>query len=112
VSQPARRRAVVAAVLALLCVPVVVVAVRVVQVHDQGWEWRLSPTAAPPKLSWHHRDYRRAAARAARPAGAVEIGRTPGGGRVLEEGAGPGTPTALFVDTGHEVFAYGLMGGP
>jgi hypothetical protein len=117
VSRPLRRR-LAAAVLALTCVAAVALAVRVVQVHQQGWEWRLTPSAAPPRLTWHGRDYRREDIEPSQgqPYETVAVtevlGRTPGGGLVRQDIETEGTPTVLYVETARRLITYTLMGGP
>lgn len=73
--------------LALLLVAVTVVAVaavcavRTYRVHEAGWEWRLTPSAAPPKVHFAGRDYERGSLDGAHPPlSYVRQGTTPGGG--------------------------------
>jgi hypothetical protein len=86
-------------------------AVRVVYVHDKTWEYRLFPSATPPKVGYLDRDYTRGNDLTRVEAGLVRSGQTMGGGIIY---APTGTRTATVIDVvdGHRVVKYGLMGGP
>jgi hypothetical protein len=66
-------------VIALLVVCVAVPLVRLFQVHDEGWEWRLTPSAAPPRLLFGERSYLRYPHTTPIPSGETAHGKTPGG---------------------------------
>lgn len=106
------RRALLAGVF-LAIVGVVVVGGRATEVHSYGWEWTLSPSAAPPKIHFEGRDYDRGG----KPSGglppdAVLKGETLGGGQIFTSGSASGTSTLVYVKDGRAVHVYGLMGGP
>jgi len=86
------------------------VLVRLYQVHEQGWEWRLSPSAAPPKVHYNGRDYDRGGKQAS-PSTAIVRGRTPGDG-VIFASRSAGTPVVIWVRADGTTYGYGLMGGP
>lgn len=89
----------------------VVVAVLVTQVHQHFGEWRLRPSATPPKLPFAGREYRRATTVPAIPPGEVRLEHTAGG-----ELYGPpdrdDDPTLLELRTPDGVTQYALVGGP
>ena len=89
-----------------------IAAFRLVQVHSQGWEWRLSPSAAPPRISFDHRSYLRSTRPRAIPAGEVRRGSTPGGGTIFADKDTQVTDTIVWVVTAQQTFAYALQGGP
>jgi hypothetical protein len=97
--------------IALLVVCVGLPLVRVYQVHDQGWEWRLTPSAAPPRLVFDGRSYLRGQHITRIPSGETAQGDTPGGGRIFAD-TDPRTDTVLFVRAGRHTFDYELQGGP
>jgi hypothetical protein len=100
-------------VLAVVVIVAGVVVVRLVQVHQETWEWRLTPSATPPKLHVLSRDYRREDRYQAPPAAATWLGGgTPGGALVLGETVRSLPPTVIWVKS-HQAFeVYTLMGGP
>ncbi|MGN6612349.1 MAG: hypothetical protein ACTHLJ_11285 [Angustibacter sp.] len=104
-----RRLVVVAGVVAVVAL---VLVGRLVAVHRETWDWRLTPAATPAKLHHDGRDSKRSAPPLSRPEGLHEVGRTEGGGVVLSTATGPGTPTVLYVQVGSELTGYALMGGP
>lgn len=102
--------------LALLVAAVVVAgaavcAVRMYRVHAAGWEWRLTPSAAPPKVHFAGRDYERGGDGVHVPRAYSRQGTTPGGG-VVYGPAGSRTHVIIYVRDGQESFEYALMGGP
>lgn len=89
------------------------VAVHLRRVHDVGWEYRWTPSAAPPRISFEGRHYLRGSRQRALPPGEVPLGRTPGGG-VIYGSAGPHQDAFIGVDvvwSGH-ITGYALSGGP
>jgi hypothetical protein len=96
---------------ALLVVCVGLPLVRLYQVHDQGWEWRLTPSAAPPRLLFDGRSYLRGGPVAQMPTGEVGHGDTPGGGMLFAD-SDPRTDTVIFVKTDGQTYDYELQGGP
>lgn len=87
--------------------------VRLDRVHDYGWELTLFPSAAPPKIRFEGRDYRRGGEEPGGvPRGHQPQGETLGGGEIYESSTAEGTSTLIFVKDGSRVLAYGLMGGP
>jgi len=84
------------------------------RVHSEGWEWRLTPSAAPPKVHLMGRDYSRDD-QEPMPPGLVNRGTTPGGGSIFTEAVSPthsGVYFSVFVKDGSLAFRYSLMGGP
>ena len=89
-----------------------VCAVRTYRVHEAGWEWRLTSSAAPPKVHFAGRDYERGSLDGAHPPlSYVRQGTTPGGG-VIYAPPGPYTHVVITVRDGRRSFEYALMGGP
>ena len=103
----ARRWAAGLAALAVVLVGVVV-AVLVTQVHQHFGEWRLRPSASPPKLLFGGREYRRATTVPGVPPGEVRLQPMAGG-----ELYGPSDhPTVVELKTPDRVTRYALVGGP
>ena len=86
-------------------------AARVVYVHDKTWEYRVFPSATPPKVGYDDRDYTRGRSLPRIVVGLVRSGETMGGG-VIYVPTGSGTATVVVVVDGHHVVEYSLMGGP
>lgn len=87
--------------------------IRAAEVHRYGWEWTLSPSAAPPKVHFEGRDYDRGGRRSGElPGDAVRAGETLGGGQIFKTGRASGTSTLIYIEDGRSVYVYGLMGGP
>jgi hypothetical protein len=99
------------AVVVWLVVCVGVPLMRLYQVHEEGWEWRLTPSAAPPRLLFDGRSYLRGSAISHVPTGEVRHGSTPGGGALLAD-KDPRTDTVVFVVAGQQTVEYSLQGGP
>jgi hypothetical protein len=87
------------------------VALQIRHVHAAGWEWRLTPSAAPPKLTFSGRDYRRGD-ESSLPADHIERGETPGGGVIYTQRTGQEPFIVVYVHDGREAWTYALMGGP
>ena len=101
------------AVLLALALGIGYVGVHLRHVHDLGWEYRWTPSAAPPRISFEGRHYLRGGVESGLPAGEVPLGRTPGGG-VIYGPSGPHPNAFIGVDvmaSGH-VTGYALSGGP
>lgn len=82
------------------------------QVHDDGWEWRLWRSDAPPRVRYDDRDYSRGAQTSPPEDLTLSVkGRTPGGGEILDTDS-PGTTTLIWVRDGGTTWIYGLLGGP
>ncbi len=83
------------------------------RVHDAGWEWRLTPSAAPPKVHFAGRDYERGSLDGVHlpPPSYSRQGTTPGGGVIYAPDSGF-THVVIIVRDGQRSFEYGLMGGP
>jgi hypothetical protein len=94
----------------LVCAAIVMF--RLVRVHSQGWEWRLSPSAAPPRISFDGRSYLRSAPSSPIPAGDIRRGSTPGGGVIFADRDTQLTDTVVWVVTDQQIFVYELQGGP
>ena len=107
------RGSVVTVVLLAVMSGLVYVAVHLRHVHDVGWEYRWNPSAAPPRISFEGRHYLRGSAESALPAGAVPLGRTPGGGVIyVLPGPHPTAPIGVEVVAHGHVTGYALSGGP
>lgn len=106
-------RRVVAGGLVCVALAALLVAGRLVWVHDRTWEWTLRPSATPPKVVVFDRDYRRSdTVDDVVPADAVRVARTPGGGVVLAQQPRPYVPTVVWVRGPGGTRSYALMGGP
>jgi hypothetical protein len=111
-SSRARRIAVwLAVALVALVALLAALAARVIYVHDKTWEYRLFPSATPPKVGYHDRDYSRGSDLPRVEAGLVRSGETMGGG-VIYAPTGSRTATVIDVVDGQHVVEYSLMGGP
>jgi hypothetical protein len=107
--------------LALTAVVVVLLVVKVVRVHQETGEFRLTPSAAPSEIHAYGRTYHRGRSGPATsvPSGVQELGATAGGGElfgprhIATQGA-PRTvvPTVLWVRVGGTLWTYALSGGP
>ena len=94
-------------------VAVVALGARLSEVHSYGWEWTLTPSAAPPKIEFEGRAYDRGGEESGGvPRDSVLRGETLGGGQIFKSGGETGTSTLVFVKDGPRVYVYGLMGGP
>lgn len=81
--------------------------------HAEGWEWTLTPSAAPPKIRFEDRDYSRGGEQPdGLPDDVVPVGETPGGGQIFTSAYASGTSTLVYVEDGDSVYVYGLIGGP
>ena len=98
-------------VITLLVVCVAVPLVRLYQVHDEGWEWRLTPSAAPPRLLFDGRSYLRGPHSIPVPSADTAHGETPGGGTIFADDD-PRTDTVIWVRAGSRIYDYELQGGP
>ena len=107
----ARVRWAATSVLLVVLVLVAGLGVRVWLVHDQTWDWRLNPKAAPAKVVYEGRDYRPGGDVARLENGVERDGRTSGGGIIY---ATPGdlTSMVIYVIDGDRIVEYVVMGGP
>jgi hypothetical protein len=97
----------------VLGVSVLSLGVRVTAVHGYGWDWALTPSAAPPKIELDGRDYNRGGEQPGGvPIDSVLRGETLGGGQIFKPGRATATSTIVYVKDGQRVYLYGLMGGP
>lgn len=103
-------------VAALIVVGIVALSlgVRVFQVHDETWEWRLQASATPPKVRFEDRDYRRdeVPPSPAPAAGATELGVTSAGTPLYGMSNGSYAPGGVYAKTAHGFVSYSLLGGP
>lgn len=107
------RSSVVTLVLLALVSGLLYVAVHLRHVHDASWEYRWTPSAAPPKISFQGRDYHRGSRESALPAGEVPLGRTAGGGVIYgPPGPHPNAFTGVDVVANGHLTGYALSGGP
>ncbi|NHC15736.1 hypothetical protein [Motilibacter deserti] len=99
----------------LVTVPLLVlvagVLLRLEQVHQETWEWRLTHSATPPKLHVFDRDYRRMGPEPV-PPGAALLATAPGGAEVFSKRLPAYVPTVLWAAADGRTVAYQLMGGP
>jgi hypothetical protein len=110
---PAIRRSLLRVSVLLASAGVVVLGARATEIHGYGWEWTLSPSAAPPKIHFEGRDYDRGGKQSGGvPADAAPTGETLGGGQIFKTRRTAGTSTLIYVKDGRSVYVYGLMGGP
>ena len=110
-STTARRLTV--AVVALLVLLVVVGVTRVAQVHADTWEWRLVPSAAPPRIQLEGRHYLRGSAGVRLDPQWTVAGHTEGGAAIYVGERVPGAaPTVVDIVDGGTVWGYALSGGP
>ncbi|WP_328292572.1 hypothetical protein OG218_07460 [Kineococcus sp. NBC_00420] len=88
--------------------------VRVFQVHDQTWEWRLRASATPPKIRFDDRDYRRdeGPPSPASASGATELGVTSAGTHLYGVSNGSYAPVGVYAKTARGFVSYSLLGGP
>ncbi len=89
------------------------VGVHLRHVHDVSWEYRWSPSAAPPRIAFQGRHYLRAGSERSLPPGEVPLGRTIGGG-VIYGPPGPHEYALIGVEVlaNGKVTGYALSGGP
>jgi hypothetical protein len=89
------------------------VGVRLVRIHDETWEWTLTPSAASPKIEFADRSYLWGSVVPSAPQEATAVGRTAGGGVILSDHwPAPYVPTGVWVVDGPRVIQYSLSGGP
>lgn len=89
------------------------VGVRLIQVHDETWEWTLTPSPASPKIEFADRTYLRDSVELSGLIAGKEVGRTAGGGLVLSDHwPAPSAPTEVWVLDGTHAAHYTLSGGP
>jgi hypothetical protein len=82
--------------------------------HDEFGQWPWARTAVPPAMYYDHRHYT-SPDPASLPAGAVSVGKTPGGGLVFATSAAKTpVPTVIWVQDPktHAVSQYALSGAP
>jgi hypothetical protein len=108
-----RSRRLVGIGLGLLACVVLVLVAQMIRVRSATGDWRLTSAAAPSKLRFDGRDYRRGSAEPSVPAGDVVVGHTAGGGAIYgPAGSRSNVSTGLEVKTAQGVFGYALQGGP
>jgi hypothetical protein len=89
------------------------VGVRLVHIHDETWEWTLTPSAASPKIEFADRTYLRDSLELSGLIGRKPVGRTAGGGVILSDHwPAPSVPTEVWVVDGAHAVHYTLSGGP
>jgi hypothetical protein len=88
--------------------------VTVDHVHDQGDEWRLSPSEAPPRVTLDGVDYTRTGKpTTTRPQGTYGDAYTPGGGLIIRTWPTPAEPDELWVlDHANVVHHYVVSATP
>jgi hypothetical protein len=87
--------------------------VRLIKVHDETWEWTLTPSPASPKIEFADRTYLRDSVELSGLIGGKAVGRTAGGGVVLSDHwPAPSVPTEVWVLDGTHAVHYTLSGGP
>ncbi len=105
-------RRLIGAVGAFVIVVAAVALIQMARVHLESWEWRLAPSAAPPKVHFADRDYTRGSPKPSVPPGYVKRGETRGGGLIYTWSTGGEPQVILYVRAGRGVWPYALMGGP
>ncbi len=82
-------------------------------VHDVSWQYRWSPSAAPPLVEYQGRDYLRGDVQPALAEGVVLLGRTAGGG-IIYGSSGPHRYALTVIDVvaAGRTVGYALSGGP
>ncbi len=114
-----RRSRVLVALAVVLALAVVGLGVRLVQVHGQTRDWRLSAAAAPSLLHFGGHDFLRGPAADQQQLSVLgpltADGRTAGGGQIFVPTVAAGNrlpaPT-LMVSTGGLRYLYSMTGGP
>ncbi len=98
----------------MLLVMVVSAAVwRVAQVHGETTEWRLWPSAAPPRVGFDGRRYIRANLGPVSIEGMQQAGQTSGGAPIYVGPPSPGyARTGIVVLDNGQAWQYSLSGGP
>jgi len=113
-----RRARVVKLVVACIVLACLLVAgVRMIDVHSETRDWRLTVAAAPTRLVYNGNPYlktRLVTAATEPPGGITSGGVTEGGGRILipkTEAAGGSSLTSVIVQDGGQKYSYSQMGG-
>ncbi len=86
--------------------------VHLVQVHQQSWQWRWTPSAASPLVTYRDRHYLRAEIQAELPPDSHPLGHTAGGGQIFGPAENRFVPTSITVRDGARLISYELSGGP
>lgn len=97
----------------LLLLGVITAGWRIAQVHGETWEWRLSPSAAPPRVGFDGRHYIRTDVGGVSAQGMQQAGQTSGGAPIYVGPQTPGcVPTGIVVLDNSRAWQYSLSGGP
>ena len=86
--------------------------VHLIQVHQQSWQWRWTPSAASPLVPYRGRDYLRGEMVTGLPPDSLPLGHTPGGGQIFGPAERQFVPTSITVRDGARLISYELSGGP
>lgn len=86
--------------------------VHLVRVHQESRQWRWTPSAASPLVTYRHRDYLRGEVQAGLPPDSHPLGHTPGGGQIFGPAQTQFVPTSITVRDGGTLISYELSGGP
>ncbi len=83
-----------------------------IQVHQQSWQWRWTPSAASLLVHFRDRDYLRGELVVELPPDSHPLGHTPGGGQIFGPAKSDVVPTSMTVRDGGRLVGYELSGGP
>ena len=107
-----------AAVAVALVIVLVPAGVRLYEVHQQTWDWTLTPKEVPSKVQYDDREFNCGPDAKPRPGrtldGLTVRGKTAGGADIYAADPPPGNSvvTSVSILTAQGVFVCGLMGGP
>jgi len=91
---------------------VILMSIDIAAVHSESGEWRLWPTAAPPKVVFRGHDYGDRRLVAHRDPAATHVGTTAGGGGIsattTSKTAAPGV---IWIRDGTATYEYSLVSG-
>ena len=96
----------------LLAVGALYGGVHVIRVHEQSWQWRWTPSAASPLVTYRDRHYLREDVQAELPPDSHLLGNTAGGGQIFGPAQSQYVPTSITVRDGGRLIGYELSGGP
>ena len=96
----------------VLAAVAIYVGVHLVRVHEESWQWRWTPSAAPPLVPYRERDYLRGSGLAQLPPDSHPLGHTRGGGQTFGPANSRFVPTGITVRDGGTLISCELSGGP
>ena len=83
-----------------------------IRVHEQSWQWRWTPSAGSPLVTYRDRHDLRGDVQAKLPPDSHPLGDTPGGGQIFGPAESRYAPTSITVRDGGTLISYELSGGP